>query len=189
MTLYARGPGYSFSNNGAEGFVIRDLPRDLLFLEYSQLDPQGSLSPAFKRMAHTGSDPQAWYYLHHALTSWVNLRVTFTFFRKKIKQPICFSLLEEIFLPYCQSQLTGQGEVVQDESLVFLLLQAASAPRQEGMGWEKGYEWTCLQKDKLQVFSLNWQRETHFLFVRNTYMKNVRVNLNYWSSLQGFQKA
>lgn len=29
---------------------------------------------------------------------------------------------------------------MQDESLAFLLLQAASAPRQEGMGWEKGYE-------------------------------------------------
>lgn len=109
---------------------------------------------------------------------------------KKIKHPTCSSLLEDTFLPYCQPQLTGQGEVVQDEPMAFLLLEAASASGQEGMGWAEGYEWTCcLQKDKTKVFSPNWPRETHFLFVWNTYTKNVLVNLKYCSSLQGFQES
>lgn len=109
---------------------------------------------------------------------------------KKIKHPTCSSLLEDTFLPYCQPQLTGQGAVVQDEPMAFLLLEAASASGQEGMGWAKGYEWTCcLQKDKTKVFSPNWPRETHFLFVWNTYTKNVHVNLKYCSSLQGFQES
>lgn len=109
---------------------------------------------------------------------------------KKIKHPTCSSLLEDTFLPYCQPQLTGQGEVVQDEPMAFLLLEAASASGQEGMGWAEGYEWTCcLQKDKTKVFSPNWPRETHFLFVWNTYTKNVHVNLKYCSSLQASRKV
>lgn len=80
-----------------------------------------------------GSNPQPWCYLQHALTGWTNLRVTFALFRKIIKQPICSSLLEDIFLPSCQSQPTWQGEVVQDKPIAFLFLEAASAPGQEGM--------------------------------------------------------
>lgn len=59
---------------------------------------------------------------------------------KKIKQPLSSSLLEKILFPNCRSQLTGQGLVVQDEPVAFLLVEAVVAPGEEGMGWGRKWE-------------------------------------------------
>lgn len=81
---------------------------------------------------------------------------------EKFKQPVPLTFFgKKIFFPYCQSQITGQGVVVQDEPVAFLLLEAVIAPGREGMGCGRGCEWICyLQKDKKQVLSLNLPRET-----------------------------